>query len=88
MKHKTLRGLQLLLGLLLFAAGSGQTGGVGLVVQTDRGRWCPAMAQPDGGIDRFQHTAGHTDEPAYRPRLSQPTRSFCRRGDRRRPTTG
>ena len=33
MKHKTLRGLQLLLGLLLFAAGSGQTGGVGLVVQ-------------------------------------------------------
>ncbi len=33
MKHKTLRGLQLLLGLLLFAAGSGQTGGLGLVVQ-------------------------------------------------------
>ena len=33
MKHKTLRGLQLLLGLLLFAAGSGQPGGVGLVVQ-------------------------------------------------------
>jgi hypothetical protein len=29
MKHKTLRGLQLLLGLLLFAAGGGPPGGVG-----------------------------------------------------------
>jgi hypothetical protein len=33
MKHRTLRGLQLLLGLVLFAAGSGQPGGLDLVVQ-------------------------------------------------------
>ncbi len=33
MKHRTLRGLQLLLGLVLFAAGSGQPGGFDLVVQ-------------------------------------------------------
>jgi hypothetical protein len=33
MKHKTLRWLQLLLGLLLFGAGSGQPGGIDLVVQ-------------------------------------------------------
>ena len=30
MKHRTLRGLRFLLGLLLFAAGSGQPGGLGL----------------------------------------------------------
>jgi hypothetical protein len=33
MKRKTLRWLQLLLGLLLFGAGSGQPGGIDLVVQ-------------------------------------------------------
>ena len=33
MKHRTLRGLQLLLGLVLFAVGSGQPGGFDLVVQ-------------------------------------------------------
>ena len=33
MKYKALFGLRLLLGLLLFATGSGQTGGLGLVVQ-------------------------------------------------------
>ena len=33
MKFKALFGLRLLLGLLLFAAGSGQTGGLDLVVQ-------------------------------------------------------
>src|SRR5262249_39968932 len=33
MKQRTLRGLQLLLGLVLFAAGSGQPGGLDLVVQ-------------------------------------------------------
>ena len=33
MKHKTLRWLQLLLGLLLLGAGSGQPGGIDLVVQ-------------------------------------------------------
>jgi hypothetical protein len=33
MRHKTLCGLRLALGLLLFAAGSGPTGGLGLVVQ-------------------------------------------------------
>jgi hypothetical protein len=32
-KYKALLGLRLLLGLLLFATGSGQTGGLGLVVQ-------------------------------------------------------
>jgi hypothetical protein len=36
MKFKTLFGLRLLLGLLLLAAGSGQTGGVDLVVQQIR----------------------------------------------------
>jgi len=33
MKYKVLLGLRLLLGLVLFAAGSGQPGGLGLVVQ-------------------------------------------------------
>ena len=33
MKNKTLRGLQLLLGLLLFAAGSGRAGGLEFLVQ-------------------------------------------------------
>ena len=33
MNHRALRGLQLLLGLLLFAAGSGQPAGLDLVVQ-------------------------------------------------------
>lgn len=33
MKYKALFGLRLVLGLLLFASGSGQTGGLGLVVQ-------------------------------------------------------
>ena len=33
MKHKTLRGLQLVLGLLLFAAGSPRPGGLELLVQ-------------------------------------------------------
>jgi len=33
MKYKALFGLRLLLGLLLFATGSSQTGGLGLVVQ-------------------------------------------------------
>ena len=33
MKRRTLRGLQFLLGLLLFAAGSGQPAGLDLVVQ-------------------------------------------------------
>jgi hypothetical protein len=33
MTHKALRGLQLTLGLLLFAAGSGQPAGLSLVVQ-------------------------------------------------------
>jgi hypothetical protein len=33
MKHRTLRGLQLLLGLLLFAAGNGQPAGLDLVLQ-------------------------------------------------------
>ena len=33
MKCKTLYGLRLLLGLVLFAVGSGQTGGLDLVVQ-------------------------------------------------------
>jgi hypothetical protein len=32
-KYKTLRGLQLLLGLLLFAAGSGQPAGIDLVIR-------------------------------------------------------
>jgi hypothetical protein len=33
MQHKAFRGLQLALGLLLFAAGGGQPAGLGLVVQ-------------------------------------------------------
>ena len=33
MKYKTLFSLRLLVGLVLFAVGSGQTGGLGLVVQ-------------------------------------------------------
>jgi hypothetical protein len=33
MKYKTLFWLRLLVGLVLFAAGGGQTGGLGLVVQ-------------------------------------------------------
>lgn len=33
MRYKALFGLRLLLGLLLFASGSGQTGGLSLVVQ-------------------------------------------------------
>jgi hypothetical protein len=33
MKYKAFFGLRLLLGVLLFAAGSGQIGGLGLVVQ-------------------------------------------------------
>jgi hypothetical protein len=33
MKYKALFWLRLLVGLVLFAAGSGQTGGFGLVVQ-------------------------------------------------------
>ena len=33
MKHKAVRGLRLLLGLVLFAAGNGQSGGFDLVVQ-------------------------------------------------------
>ena len=33
MKYKALFGLRLVLGLVLFASGSGQTGGLGLVVQ-------------------------------------------------------
>jgi len=36
MKFKALFGLRLLLGLILFAAGSGQTGGLDLVVQQMR----------------------------------------------------
>jgi hypothetical protein len=39
MKFKALFGLRLLLGLILFAAGSGQTGGLDLVVQQMRTKW-------------------------------------------------
>jgi hypothetical protein len=48
MKSKALFGLRLLLGLLLFAAGSGQTGGLDVVVQQIRTigprQWLSLMA--------------------------------------------
>jgi hypothetical protein len=48
MKFKVLFGLRLLLGLLLFAAGNGQTGGLDLVVQQIRTigprQWLSLMA--------------------------------------------
>jgi hypothetical protein len=50
MKHRTLRGLQLLLGLVLFAAGSGQPGGFDLVVQQieimGARQWLGLMSSP------------------------------------------
>src|SRR5262245_15704411 len=80
MKHRTLRGLQLLLGLVLFAAGSGQPGGLDLVVQQieimGARQWLGLMAgsviapvsqRVAGG---FAHSSRRGQDPQRQRRLS------------------